>query len=373
MKVFSILFLFTLLLSVHSFGQITIDYSSFEFGSLNGWTFVNGSETNKWHIGDAESYYDPFSRVGVYISSDGGSGYGYNNSSSSIVHMFKDILINTVSDDMVVTFKTKCFGETLSDNLKAYILTDFSTPQAGVELSEQYRVGYDEYSGNDYWRGYKFEIKRNDVPGNYLRLAFTWKNDNNGTGSAPAAIDNIRLTEWNVSVGLWSTKINSPQAKYYGGSVSSGFSVYTLGGDNTGSGTGTFNLSEYDVPGDSWESLPSFPNLIRLNELAKFDGKLFSVGGFKDNATEPTNEVTTFSLNDFSWNAGAIFPKKIFYHRLGVHDWKTLYSVGGSDETNTLLNNVYFLERGHRRPGRKQLHCPVMEEPMAALRFYRSE
>jgi len=337
---------FLSLFSSSTISQITIDYSNFDFASLNGWTIVNGSEMNKWQIGGAESYYDPFSRVGVYISSDGGTGYGYNNNSSSIVHMYKDILINTVSNDMVLTFKAKCSGEPLNDNLKAYILTDFSTPQAGVELGEQYQVGYDEYSGDDYWRGYKFEIKRDDVPGNYLRLAFTWKNDDNGIGNSPAAIDNIRLTEWNVSEGSWTTKINSPQAKYYGGSVSSGFSVYTLGGDNTGSGTGTINLSEYDIPGDSWESLPTFPNLIRLNELTKFDGKLFSVGGFKDNATEPTDEVTTFSFNAFSWNAGAVFPKKIFYHRLGVHDWNTLYSIGGSDETNTLLNNVYFLEKG---------------------------
>ncbi len=345
MKVSSFLSLF-IILNVHAFGQIIIDYSSFEFGSLNGWMLVNGSETNKWQIGGAESYYNSFSRVGVYISSDGGTNYGYNNNSSSIVHAYKDILINTVKDDMVLTFKLKCFGEQSADNFSAYILTDFSTPQAGVELDEQFKVGYDEYSGDDYWRGYKFEIKRDDVPGNYLRLAFSWKNDNNGIGNTPAAIDNIRLTEWNVSEGSWTTKSNLLNAKYYGASVSTGYSIYTLGGDNTGSGTGTFNLSEYDIPGDDWEDLPIYPALIRLNEMAKFDGKLISVGGYKDNATEPTDEVYNFNFNNFSWSAGAIFPKKIFYHRLGVHDWNTLYSVGGSDETNTLLNNVYFLEKG---------------------------
>ena len=334
------------LFTAYSFSQITIDYSSFDFGVLNGWTPVNGSEANKWHIGGAESYYDPFSRIGFYISSDGGTSYGYDNNSSSIVHIYKDILINTVNDDMVLTFKAKCFGEPLKDNLSAYILTDFSTPQAGVELNEQFKVGFDEYSESDYWRGYKFEIKRNSVPGNYLRLAFSWKNDNNGIGSSPASLDNIRLTEWNISAGLWTTKQSYSQAKYYGGSITSGTSLYTLGGDNTGSGNGTFNFAEYDIPGNTWKEQLSFPALIKLNELAKFDGKLFSVGGFKNNSTEPTDEVKTYSLNNFSWTDGAAFPKKIFYHRLAVHDWKSLYSVGGSDETNTLLNKVYFLEQG---------------------------
>jgi|PlaIllAssembly_1097288.scaffolds.fasta_scaffold3402786_1 hypothetical protein len=66
MKVSSILSLIVFL-NVYSFGQITIDSSTCEFGSPNGWMLVNGSETNKWQIGGAESYYDPFSRIGAYL------------------------------------------------------------------------------------------------------------------------------------------------------------------------------------------------------------------------------------------------------------------------------------------------------------------
>lgn len=70
------------LFSISSFCQITLDYSNFDFASLNGWNLVNGSETNKWTIGGAESYFNAFSRVGVYISSDGGTTRGYQNNSS---------------------------------------------------------------------------------------------------------------------------------------------------------------------------------------------------------------------------------------------------------------------------------------------------
>lgn len=345
MKSFLLLFVFSLF-SLSSFCQISLDYSNFDFGVLNGWNFVNGSETNKWQIGGAESYLDAFSRIGVYISSDGGTTNNYQNNSSSVVHMYKDFLVNSVNTDMVLTFKLKSFGELNKDNFTAYVLPTTITPQAGVKLGSQYKVGYDEYSGNDYWRGYKVDISENSISGNYLRIGLTWENDNNGVGSSPAAIDNIRLTEWNVQAGNWSSKLNIPGARYYGGSITTGFTLFTLGGDNTGSGNGTFSFHEYDIPGNTWKDFPSFPGTIRLNELAKIDGKLFSIGGYKNNETEPTNEVLTFNLNNFSWSGSAAFPKKIFYHRLGVHDWNTLYSVGGSDETNTLLNKVYFLQPG---------------------------
>jgi N-acetylneuraminic acid mutarotase len=344
MKTVFVLF-FLSLASTSSFCEITVDYSNFDFASLNGWILVNGSQTNQWHIGGAASYYNAFSRVGVYISSDGGANNGYNNNSSSIVHMYKDILINTVNNDMLLSFKLSCMGEPTMDNFKAYVLTDFSTPQAGVELDEQYQVGYDEYSGDDYWRGYKFEIKRNDFPGNYLRLAFTWKNDGNGSGESPAVIDNIRLSELNLTFDSWTQKASAPP-RYYGGSFSTGYSAFTLGGDYTGSGNGTLQFMEFDIPGNTWFDMPGLPEAVRLNEGIKFDGNIYSIGGFNDNSTEPTEEIYKFSLKNFSWSSAAAFPKKIFYHRLGLHDWNTLYSVGGSDETNTLLNNVYYRESG---------------------------
>ena len=53
--------------SSYSLSQINVDNTTFDFGVLNGWNFINGSEPNKWHIGGTESYYDPFSRIGAYL------------------------------------------------------------------------------------------------------------------------------------------------------------------------------------------------------------------------------------------------------------------------------------------------------------------
>jgi hypothetical protein len=336
---------FLSLFSSSALSQTTLDYSNFDFASLNGWTIVNGSENNKWQIGGSASYYNAFSRVGVYISSDNGTTHSYQNNNSSVVHMYKDIFIGSVNNDMLLTFKLSCLGEPTLDNFTSYILPSTITPQAGVELDPQYKVGRTEYSDFDLWRGFKVGIDRSSISENWMRVAFSWKNDDNGIGSSPAAIDNIRLSELNLTMGIWSPKASSPP-RYYGGSFSSGYSVFTAGGDYTGSGNGTIQLREYDIPGNTWFDMPGLPETVRLNETIKFDGNIISIGGFNDNSSEPTDEVYNFSLKNFSWSPAPAFPKKIFYHRLGVHDWNTLYSIGGSDETNTLLNNVYFFEKG---------------------------
>lgn len=336
---------FISLFSISLYSQITIDYSNFDFASLNGWSLVNGTQTNKWQIGGAASYFNAFSRVGVYISSDNGTTHGYQNNSSSIVHMSKDFFIGGVSNDMLLTFKLSCNGEKTKDYFNVYIMPGTITPLAGVELDTQYKVGHEEYSGFDLWRGFKVGIDRSNYTDNWLRIVFSWKNDNNGMGNSPAAIDNIRLSELNLNFGSWTQKASVPP-RYYGGSLSTAYSVFTLGGDYTGSSNGTTQMRELDIPGNTWFDMPGLSEPVRLNESIKFEGNIFSIGGFNDNASEPTNEVYKFDLKNFSWSLSTTFPKKIFYHRLGLNDRKTLYSVGGSDETNTLLNNVYFLEKG---------------------------
>jgi hypothetical protein len=64
--------------------------------------------------------------------------------------MYKDFLVSTVVNDMSLTFKLKCFGELNKDKFTAYVLPTTITPEAGVGLDPQYKIGYDEYSNTDY-------------------------------------------------------------------------------------------------------------------------------------------------------------------------------------------------------------------------------
>lgn len=344
----NIFFLFTFFYLINgsfSVAQITIDYSNFNNVNLNGWILENGTQTNQWHAGNAESYFDLTSRSGVYISGDMGTSYKYLNNNSSVVHMYKDIAINAVTNDMLLTFKLKCGGEEENDYLSIHAIPSTITPVAGVELNTG-SIGKSEYSGSDYWRGYSVKINRADFTDNFFRLVFSWRNDDNNIGSNPAAIDEIRLSEFNVSYNSWSPRINLTSARYYSGSFTSAYSGYIAGGDVTGGGVGTSAVLEVDYVGNSIKDLPPLPEAVRLNELTKFDGKIFSIGGFNTGSTLPNDEVYSMDLRDFSWTPELSFPKQIFYHRLAVHDWKTMYSVGGSDETNTLLNSVYYRSKG---------------------------
>lgn len=327
------------------FSQITVDFTPFDAGNLNGWNLINGSQTNKWSVAGNESYYNSFSRISAYISYDNGTTYGYLNNSASVVHMYKDILVNTISHDLALTFNLKCFGEEATDYFTVYHVPTTITPQAGVEIDPKYKLGMEMYDGKGYWRGIKIGIYEEDVKENYMRIVFTWKNDNNGIGSLPAAIDNIRISELNMTFGNWVPKASRPAA-YYGGTFSTGFSIFNAGGDITGGGVGSAQLSEYNILSNTWNYFPVLPKAIRLNELINFGDKIISIGGFNNGTTEPTDEVYEFSRSDFSWSQGLNFEAKVFYHRLGVHERKTLYSFGGSDETNTLLNKVYYREIG---------------------------
>lgn len=342
-KVFFTSFLI-LLFQIVNFSQVNLDYSNFDNANLNGWTLVNGMKVNIWTIGGAQSYFDQFSRIGVYISNDGGTTNNYDNNNASIVHLYKDIPITSVNYDMLLTFKLKCSGEDEHDYFSVHAVSPSITPVAGEELTEG-QLGRSEYSGSDFWRGYTMGIKRSDFTENYFRLVFTWTNDANGTGDHAAAIDNIRLSEMNSNYGVWNNRVQiSP--KYYGGNISTGYTTYLGGGDVTGGGVGTNLFQEFCSDGGELHTLPAMPDPIRLNEMAKFDGKIISIGGYKNGQSEPTNESYEFNLSDFSWSTNTNFSGKIFYHRLATYKHKVLYSIGGSDETNTLLNKVYYLQKG---------------------------
>jgi hypothetical protein len=84
-----------------------------------------------------------------------------------------------------------------------------------------------------------------------------------------------------------------------------------------------------------------------LNTLAKFDGDLISLGGFKNGSNDPTDEVNKLDLNTFSWSLSGIYSKKVFYARgVVMNNFQNLYMIGGSDENNLILSDVNYLERG---------------------------
>jgi hypothetical protein len=202
---------------------ITLINESFESGDFttNGWTVVNGAQTNKWIVNTGTSYEGTYS---AYASS--GTSVSYNNTATSIVHFYKDFNIPstfTTPDGNIKTvdycyldFRWRCTGEnaaaaTQYDYGAVVITTTGTTPAAGTEVSTtlapsggngriggdstygKYNLAYiNPYSGltsNWQWEG----IDLSSWVGQTKRLVFTWKNDNTAGANPPMCIDNIRI------------------------------------------------------------------------------------------------------------------------------------------------------------------------------------
>src|SRR5687767_7218006 len=85
----------------------------FELGpdfTSNGWTLVNGSQTNKWFVGTVAT--PSAGTNSAYVSDNAtGSTYNYIITANSVVHFYKDITFPAGETNIQLTFKWKAQGE----------------------------------------------------------------------------------------------------------------------------------------------------------------------------------------------------------------------------------------------------------------------
>jgi len=158
---------------------------TFENGSATGWTRVNGTQANKWIVGDATANQ---SNTSIYISNNNNANI-YNTSLSSIVHFYHDIRFIT-ADDNTLTFDLKLAGEGGVDFLRVYLCAANSTPVAGSYPSGTI-LG--EYYLTDGWVSKTISLPTQEID-TTKKIVFTWRNNTNGGEQPPAAIDNIAFT-----------------------------------------------------------------------------------------------------------------------------------------------------------------------------------
>ncbi|MDW8296093.1 MAG: hypothetical protein RMJ97_04335 [Raineya sp.] len=94
----------------------------FEVGAtfaLNGWTVVNGTQTNQWHVGTAAFFAG---LRGAYISNNSGTSNNYDVSATSVVHFYRDITIPPNST-VNLSFRWRGQGESGFDYLRVYVVT----------------------------------------------------------------------------------------------------------------------------------------------------------------------------------------------------------------------------------------------------------
>ncbi|GHT50374.1 hypothetical protein AGMMS49982_05570 [Bacteroidia bacterium] len=158
--------------------------------ALADWSFLNGTQVNKWHIGNA-----PTGNVtnSAYITSGGTSGtwnYVYDNATRSTVHLYRDILLSANGGTTnTLSFDWSGLGEAVNDVLTVYLVPTTSAILDGYVISGALPLG--TYNGSAAWRTEKIIVPANDSK---QRLLFTWVNNDNGTGGpTPIAIDNVSV------------------------------------------------------------------------------------------------------------------------------------------------------------------------------------
>ena len=187
------LLLFCLIISLTGIlSATTIFNEDFENGATN-WTIVNGTVTNKWHVGTATANGGTHS---IYISTDDqGQTHDYNITSSSVVHFYRDVTFPANAVNIVLNFDFLCGGETTFDWVRVFLHDTTFTPVAGTTApTTDNMIGDMYYNFSNPWTTKTILIPSAQYAGTTKRLVFTWRNDASVGTQPPAAIDNIMIT-----------------------------------------------------------------------------------------------------------------------------------------------------------------------------------
>jgi hypothetical protein len=191
---------------------VELPYSTgFEITDDCAWDFANGTETNKWFIGNATN--NGGSRA-LYISNDNGESNAYNVSNSTNVYAYREIHI-AEEGDYTVSYDWKTLGESSFDYLRVYMVPASVTPNAGSTASSSWYALAPTQNGFEEWQHYAAERTFNIADTGIYKLVFLWHNDASGGSQPPAAVDNVvvrKITCPNIhnlaATGITSTTAN---------------------------------------------------------------------------------------------------------------------------------------------------------------------
>jgi len=162
------------------------------FEGTHGWTFVNGSQTNKWVVGTATSWSGSRS---LYISNNSGTSNTYTGNAASVVQAYKDVAIPAGTTTASLQFYFKCNGQAGQDYFRVWLVPSTFTPNAGTQITAgggRVQIGANFRNGDANW--YITSYNNLDISafaGGNMRLVFEWRNNNATANQPPAAIDNI--------------------------------------------------------------------------------------------------------------------------------------------------------------------------------------
>lgn len=164
-------------------------------GTVNGWTIVNGSQTNRWAVNTSAGAVHG-SRA-IYITNNCGATpppHSYTTNSSSVVHFYRNVTLPAGQPYLTLTASIKVQGEgtfTQYDYLDIFIAPTSVSPTAGTEVDPTYRVRRYNLQGTN-WVSIG-PIYFCGTAGQSYRVIFSWRNDGSVGTQPPAAVDQVHI------------------------------------------------------------------------------------------------------------------------------------------------------------------------------------
>lgn len=177
-----------------AYGQApaTLPYTQ-DFTAANDFTFINGTQTNKWVYGTAAG--NPGSSI--YVSNDNGATNNYTNNSTSTTFAYREFTIPAGSTIGTLVFDWRAYGNDSSwDRMRVYLAPSNYTPTAGTQMNAGggvIQLGADfEMVTN--WQTYtNTNVNLSSFAGSTVKLIFQWRNDGIIGTNPAAAVDNINF------------------------------------------------------------------------------------------------------------------------------------------------------------------------------------
>ena len=216
---------------------VPVPYTTgFEAADDTAWTFLNGTQTNQWVLGNVAG--NP--GRSIYISEDNGTSNSYSITSTSNVYAYKTF--EMAAGQYAISFDWRANGESCCDYMRAYLAPASVELAAGTLYSgigtTTTPSGWIALDGNNVMNvNSNWQTKSGVaiVPANSTyRLIFVWHNDGS-VGSAPAgAIDNVSIVQLTcpqpTALRVDSTSTNSIDVHWTAGGEETAWSVRIDGG-----------------------------------------------------------------------------------------------------------------------------------------------
>ncbi|RYU78222.1 T9SS type A sorting domain-containing protein [Hymenobacter persicinus] len=175
-------------------------------GPTSIFTAVNGTQANKWFVGEAPGNGPTTAgSKAAYISNNAtGSTYAYSLSSFNVTYLYTDVTFPAGQNQFDLSFDWKAIGQNSAlapdDYMGIYLLPAGATLTAGStpQSSSAVLVRNDFHSQPTYSRALVRLPTGNQLAGTTRRLVFMWRNDATFGQQPPAAFDNVTLTATTV-------------------------------------------------------------------------------------------------------------------------------------------------------------------------------